>query len=888
MKYLLQPGLGCILWKKVLFLLLWGVFLMVLPAHSQQLLQRQIQLKDTQGTIQYFLKELHQQNQISFSYDENVLPEKVIKLDKSNWQLKELLRVLERKTQLDFKYVHEQIIIKKTKSTKVKVSGTIRSQDDRESLPGATVFVPELNLGTIADAKGRFQLWVPPGRYTPAFSYIGHQSNQQSLDVRQNVSLDIKLPPQIDVLGEVVIQSFRDNSINDSIERLNPIQASRQVLPVTALKNMPVLAGEPDVLKSLQRLPGIQNATMGHTNFSVRGGSYDQNLILFDGIPLYNTAHSAGFFSTINPDIIQSVHFYKGNLPARFGGRLSSVVDIKSRNQRLKKLRLKGGVGLISSRLTLEGPIGKKTSFFVAGRQGYPGSITNLFDYPPSIITKSSQDFTGGYTAKFSDIFTGFNIAFNTRNQLRISGFYTQDEFSHKERFIFGHPENTYRWKSIGGAITWDHQYNHQLQSQLKLIYSDLHYQTNGLYERNSGLQQAALNLDFTYEASSQSKFKFGLATTGYYFQPTEVRQSNNVHTLILPSKQALETSIYLDHQLRLGKKWVFNYGVRVSGFYNLGAGVRDTYDDNYKLVNTTHFNTGDVIDQFYGIEPRFSAQYTLNKNNFVRFSYTRTYQYLHQISNTAISLPADTWIPADNNIKPRFADQLTLGYFYHFGKDKQYTLSSEMYYKQVHHSIDYKDNAQPFFNQHLATQIRLGQDNSYGLELMLAKSRGKLTGWISYTLSKTTRQANGINNDKVFVPHFDRRHNVSLTFSYALGKRWVIATNYAYMSGTHITVPQGQLVLNNRTYNLYSGRNSYQLPNFHQWDLNVILKSRQRKKWQGEWVFGVTNIYNQKNTSMISRNKIVPPNLTIHRPNFFSKTYLFGWVPSITYNFKF
>lgn len=887
MKYILKPDREYSLYKKFGFLLLWALLMASLPAQSQQQLRyKKIQLQRTNGTIQDFLKDLHQHYQINFSYDEHILPQKTFKLYKKSWKLQDLLQKLGQQAQLKVKYVNGQVILKKWK--KVKVSGTIKGQNDNEYLLGATVYVPELNIGSVSDARGRYQLLIPSGNYTSVFSYIGHQSIYQPLKAQENISLDVKLRPQADVLGEVVIRSFRDASI----AQLTSDQTDKHILPIENIKQIPTLAGEADVLKSLQRMPGTQNAAVGTTNFSVRGGSYDQNLILLDGIPLYNTGHTAGFFSVINPDIIQSVHFYKGALPAKYGGRLSSVVSIESHDQAPKKLQIRGGVGLISSRLAVEAPLGKKASFIIAGRQGYPSEVVHLLDLHRTTITGSSQDFSGDYFAQFQDLYAKFNFRLNTSNQLSITTFRVQDEFLNR---IGGWLHNNkYRWNNLGGAITWNHQYNKQLNSQLRLIYSDINYQDEYNTAFNlttdqwtSGFQQVGLTLDFDYETSPTSKFNFGISGHRHYFKSAEFKEDITSHTSNLPAKQALEVGLYMDHQLSLGNKWSFRYGLRLSGFYNFGEGVRYVYGPNQQLAHTTQFGSGQVIDRFYGIEPKLSVRYLLNQHSSLRFSYNRSYQYLHQLSNSLVSLPSDVWIPANNNIKPRFADQLTLGHFYRFGQKKQFSLSSEIYYKQTHRTIDYQDNAQLFFNRNVETQLRFGQDKSHGLELMLAKNTGKLTGWIGYTWSKTERQIPGINNDQVFMPSFDRRHNLSLTMSYALGKRWVISSNYSYMSGTRVTLPQGQFVVNNRTYNFYTDRNGYQLPNFHQWDLSLTLKSKKRKKWQGEWIFGVTNVYNQKNPTAVSLTKSVPfhPKISSHS---LVKSYLFGWVPSITYNFKF
>lgn len=894
MKHCLKP---CS--KKSGSLLLWCLLIAILPLQSQHLYQKNIQLKRTNGTIQDFLEELNELYQINFSYDENILPKKKLNLDKTSWQLQDLLQNLTQKTYISFQYINGQVVLKK--NGKVRISGTIKEQAEGEHLLGATVYIPELNIGSVSDDKGHYQMVVPPGKYTSVFSYIGHQSLQQKLYATQNLSLNVSLYPQIDALQEVVIQSPKEEGIN----LISTTSMSTHTLSSAKIKSLPMLAGEPDVLKSVQWLPGTQNATVGTTNFSVRGGNYDQNLILFDGIPIYNTAHAMGFFSTINPDIVQNIRFYKGALPVKYGGRLSSVVAITGRNGNPEKFQLSGGVGISSSRLTMEGPLGKRASFIIAGRHGYPGDAASKLLNGP---------FPEKLFVRFQDVHAKFNIRLNKNNQLNFSAFTTKDEsydefkypsglsFSRSIGFVaINHifEYKNYDWSSFGGALTWTHQYTPRLNSQLKLFVSNLdngyvfdkpatasNYTNQKYYQWEANLQQVGTTLNFNYKLAAKNSFNFGIFATRHHFQPGRFAQNDLLSEASASTKRALEAGIYVDYQWYLGTKWYIQSGARLSGFYNLGEGMHYTYNAQREVVTSTKFKAGSIINSAYGIEPRLLLRYSLNTNASLKFSYLRSYQYLHQVSSSAIALPSDVWLPTDNNIQPRFADQVALGYAYQFGKNKQFTLSSEIYYKKTHGTLDYKDNAQLLSNEHIINQLRVGTNDSYGLELMLAKNKGRFTGWVSYTLSKSENHIPGINQGKAYAPRFDRRHNLLVVASHTLGKRWLISANYSYMSGAPITAPRGQFISDNHIYNFYTERNSYRLPDFHQLSLNVTLKSKQRKKWQGEWIFGVTNLYNQQNPVAIVGTHISWRHSSGNGS--FMNMNLLGLIPSVTYNFKF
>jgi len=870
--------------KKPASFLLLCCCIAFLPAQAQQLFQKNIQLKYSKGTLLEVIQELQQNQGITFSYDESILPKKLLKFDKKDWQLRKLLKAIETQVPIEFRYLNEQIILRKNKKAKINFSGTIKV--DGEQVPGAAVYVPALNIGSATDANGYYSLLLPPGRYTSVFSFIGHQRENRTLDLNDDTSLNINLYPAIDPLGEVVISAPQNNEF----DLLKTVQPGVHQIDIQQVKDMPMFVGETDVFKGIQALPGIQNAHMGTSNFSVRGGGYDQNLILLDGVPIYNTAHALGFFSVFNTNALQSAQLYKGGLPAQYGGRLSSVLAMKTREGNQERIQVKGGLGLISSNLAVDGPIGKKVTFMVAGRYGYPSLLLNSLNKPGTFVSPGTFINTTGNEMNFFDLNAKVNIKFNKNNQVSITTFGARDRF--QSQVIL--EDNAYDWNNMGGVINWLHRFNPRFTSNVKFFYSqsDYSYQQkfkNENFRFSNGIQQQGLKADFNYQFSSHHQLNFGVALTHMYLDPgkQEFFDENNTLTIqtALDTRQVLEGGVYFDHQFSW-KKWQFNYGLRLSTFNTLGSGWQRMYDENRNWTGSKPFGPGQVMHEFHGLEPRASVRYSLNSNASLKASYTRTYQYLHQVGNASIGLPTDFWLPISNNIEPSFADQYALGYFFTFGNKATYQFSTEAYYRHSHQVIDYLDNAQLFMNEAIETQINAGEEIAYGLELMLEKKKGKLKGWLGYTLAKIERNIPGINNDQAYAPAYDRRHNITLNATYDLTKRWRIAANFQYMSGAGTTIPVGEFIFDNQVFNYYSARNGHRLPDFHQLNLSLILRSKQQKRWQGEWVFGVNNVYNRANVFSLSRPQTQIGKVHIHRQ--FTQMSLFGLMPYISYNFKF
>lgn len=860
-------------------------------AQDNKLLNKTIELEKTSGTIPDFLEELGRKYKLRFSYDESIIPKERYKVYKKTWQVKDLLQKLLQKAQIRFRVINGQIILTRYKMGKVTLSGTVTVANNGEQLPGAVVYLKELGVGAVSNSFGFYSVTVPVGKYTILCSFVGYKNTVKEQLLEQNLHLDLELQPKIDQLLEVVVTASDDKS-KEQIESIKNTQMSTHAVEIERIQRTPMLAGEADVLKSIQFLPGVQSAQAGTAGFSVRGGAYDQNLILLDDAPVYNIAHSMGLFSVFNADAVKDVRIYKGAIPAKYGGRLSSVVDIRMKEGNDQKLSFNGGVGIAGSRLTVEAPIGSKASFLVSGRYGYLGHVANKLHALFAKTIPAVEQYGGNSEIDFYDLNAKFNVELNQKNKIYFSAFGSKDHFFNDALF----ENNTLDWGNQTASFRWNHIFNNRLFSNLTLVYGNFDY----AYVRNddhrnfkwsANMQQQGLKLDFDYFASPQSTINFGASVDRHLFAPgkiTGLSDSSVVQSFALDNKQAIETAFYVNHQWGIGKRFLINYGVRVSSFHNIGSGTQYIYNDDQTLNREEQFGKGEVMQTYYGFAPRLSLRYLLNETSSLKASYSRTYQYLHLVSTSNAGLPTDVWLPVDNNIRPRVADQVALGYFKDFS-GATYRFSAEAYYKKLYNVLDYIDNADIFLNKNIETQINSGDGQAYGVEVSIEKKKGKLTGWLNYTWSKATQQVAGISQGQVYAPVYDRRHNLSLVASYQLSKRWSLSANYAYMTGTRVTVPEGTYASNYGIVTYYSGRNNFKLPAFHQLDLNATLKSKARKKqdqrrWQSEWVFGVTNAYNQKNSFALFYNRAKNDGTD----DGMYHMYLFGLMPSVTYNFKF
>jgi len=770
---------------------------------------------------------------------------------------------------------------------KFTLSGTISDSKNNETLIGVTIYIPSLKIGTSTNEYGFYSISAPKGEYEIEVSYVGYQTIQKNIILNQNTKSNFSIKEGGEELQEVIITENK-GKIN-----VKSPEMSVNKLSISTIKKMPVVLGEVDVLKSILLLPGVTNAGEGASGFNVRGGGADQNLILLDEATIFNSSHVFGFFSVFNPDAIKDLKLYKGGIPARYGGRASSVLDIYQKDGSSKDFHMNGGIGLISSRLLAEGPIVKdKGSFLIGGRASY----AHLF-------LKLSED-NKDNAAYFYDLNTKLSYKLNENNSLYLSGYFGRDVFRLNKSFT-----NTYGNSILN--LRWNHLYSDKLFSNLSLIYSDYYYGLNldfvG-FNWDSGIKNYNIKYDFKHYISDKLKLNYGINGTYYEFNPGTIKPTgtdSGINPDQLDKKYAFEPSVYLDAESQISNKITVAYGLRYSLFYRLGSSTINYYDNNQAVVydtelqiyekgtptSTQYFSKNKVIQHYNNFEPRFSISYQLNENQALKASYNRMAQYLQLISNTSSPTPLDVWMPSDKYIKPQLADQVALGYFRNI-KNGDYSFEIETYYKKIQNRLDYIDGADLIANDAIEQVILNGQMRSYGLEIMLKKNKGKFNGWISYTLSKSEQQTPGrtaeepgINNGKWYASAYDKTHNLAVTSSYNLNEKWSFGANFALQSGQPVTYPNGQYEYLGITVPSYGLRNENRLPAYHHLDISATLTPRKNKdrNWKGEWVFSIYNLYNRMNAASINFRQNVDTGV-----NEAVQLSIFGVVPAVSYNFKF
>lgn len=778
-------------------------------------------------------------------------------------------------------------LISSYSQTKFTLSGSIKDFKSNETLIGVNVYIPELKIGTTSNEYGYYSLTLPSGEYVVEVSYVGYQGIQRTITLNQNTKTNFALNESGEELQEVVIV---DNKGKINIK--SP-EMSANKLSIATIKKMPVVMGEVDVLKSILLLPGVTNAGEGASGFNVRGGGADQNLILLDEANIFNSSHVFGFFSVFNPDAIKDMKLYKGGIPARYGGRASSVLDIYQKDGNSKEFHANGGIGLISSRLLLEGPLVKdKGSFLIGGRASYAHLFLKL--------SEEQKD----NSAYFYDLNAKLNYKVNDNNSLYLSGYFGRDVFSINKSFA-----NIYGNSTLN--IRWNHLYSDKLFSNLSFIYSDYYY---GLdldfvgFKWDSGIKNYNIKYDFKNYISDKFKLNYGLNGIYYDFNPGSIKPSNEssgINPDQLDKKYAFEPAAYIEAENQLSKKVTVSYGLRYSLFYRLGESSINLYENNSPLifnpqlqiyekatpVATQFYAKNKVIKSYDNLEPRFATSYQLNDDEAIKASYNRMAQYLQLISNTSSPTPLDVWMPSDQYIKPQLADQVALGYFRNI-KDGAYSLEVETYYKKIKNRLDYIDGADLIANDAIEQVILNGKMRSYGLEILLKKNEGKLNGWVSYTLSKSEQQTPGrtseelgINNGKWYNSAYDKTHNLAITSAYNLNDKWSFGANFTLQSGQPVTYPSGQYDYLGIVVPSFGLRNEYRLPAYHHLDVSATLTPRKNKdrNWKGEWVFSIYNLYNRQNAASVNfrQNEDTGNNEAV-------RTSIFGIVPAVSYNFKF
>ena len=767
---------------------------------------------------------------------------------------------------------------------KFTISGYITDYESGETLIGATALVKELGNGAVSNEYGFYSISVPEGSYTLEFSYIGFGNIIKSVSLSANYKLDVELGEMKNELAEVVVTAKEEDS------NVREVSMSVNKLDITTIKNMPTLLGEVEIIRSLQLLPGVNSVGEGATGFNVRGGSIDQNLILLDEAPVYNSSHLFGFFSVFNPDAVKDVKLYKGGIPSRYGGRLSSILDVRMKEGNKKKLNINGGVGFIFSRLSVEAPIIKdKSSLIVAARRSYIDVLAKPF------LSESLN----GSELNFYDLTLKTNYDINDKNRLFISGYFGRDNFGFGDQAGFN-------WGNKTGTIRWNHLFSERLFSNLTFYFSDYDYQikfgndSQNKFDWNASIQNIGVKPEFSFFLKPGNLLKFGGQSILYTFDPGNAVgvSEGEERDFSLPQKYAMENAVYVENEIDITTTIKTNYGLRLSSFTYLGKGTAYEYADGIPgerryATSATEYDDWESIKTYYNFEPRLSLQMQLSSNNSIKASYNRTTQYIHLVSNTTAATPVDIWTPSTNNIRPSTADQVAFGYFQNLN-DNTYELSAEVYYKTMNNLVDYIDGADLLLNQFIEGDLIEGEGRAYGIELMAKKTKGKFNGWLSYTLARTERQTPGINGGEWYASRFDQLHNLSLTGFYEINDRWTTSANFAFNTGSPTTFPTTRYTIQGFVvpHNANEERNNVRLPNYHRLDLSITRKGKikEGKRWTGDWVFSVYNVYNRKNAFSIffaQEDGRIPIGSSVNT-DAYRLSVIGNFIPSVSYNFKF
>lgn len=748
-----------------------------------------------------------------------------------------------------------------------KVTGRVSDAKTGETLVGVSIF-PESRpfYGTTTDRNGRFTLELGKGEYVLFFNYMGYDTQKVKVTVAGDVKKDVTMVQASVQLDEVLITSKRsDANVSDA-------QTGVTQMEVQQLNKLPVLMGERDVIKSLELMPGVKSAGEGSSGFFVRGGTADQNLIMLDNVSVYNASHLMGFFSTFNSDVLRDVALYKGPIPAQYGERLSAILDVQQRNGDMQDFGVSGGIGLISSKLNIEGPIRKgKSSFLVGARRTYADMVAKLSG------VKEAQD----ASLYFYDLNMKLYFALSDKDQLSVSGYMGRDKMILKDVADMG-------WGNMFLNAKWIRIMSPEWLSTASLTYNQYTYGYNmdiGMeIKGDAKICDYGFKQEFQYQPGINSIWRMGVQSTyhdiapGDFYMDSDIKYSVNLH-----HRYSWENGLYISNQLKLGERLEMLYGLRLSAFSALGKGEYYELDENREVTDSIWYNSGKFVKTYMNLEPRLSAAYKLNDVSSVKASYARTTQNMHLLTYVNQGTPFDRWTSSSNNIKPQIADQFTVGYFRNF-RNNTYEFSVEAYYKNMRNQIDFKDHAEFQAYDVIDTEVRFGKGRAYGVEFMFKKRVGRLNGWLSYTLSRSEKKIDGINENKWYNAYQDRTHDISLVGIYELNKKWTLSAAWIYYTGNAITYPSGKYQIDGKDVMYYAERNGYRAPAYHRLDLGATCLLKKTRKFESELSFSLYNAYGRRNAYMIqfTTNEDDPTRTSAYRYT------LFTYVPSVSWNFKF
>lgn len=765
-----------------------------------------------------------------------------------------------------------------TDELKYTINGHVKDSKTGEELIGATVYIKELKTGVITNVYGFYSLTLPPGKYTLSVSYIGYGSFQTKVDVTKNAKKNFELKPTDNELAEVKVTGEKAN------KNIVKVEMSTVKLQMKTIKKIPALMGEVDIIKSIQLLPGVTAPGEGSVGYYVRGGGVDQNLILLDDATVYNAAHLGGMFSVFNQDAVKDVKLYKGGIPAEYGGRLSSMLDVRMKDGNSRNFSMTGGIGLISSRLTVESPILKdKSSFLLSGRRTY----VDLF------FPLSKEEAVRKSIAYFYDLNSKINYRINDNNRVFISGYFGRDIMKFGKDFQMQYGNQTFTGR-------YNHLFSEKLFSNFTLIYSKFDYglgTPEGVMAFNwvSEITDFSAKNDYIWFITPENTVKFGAQTIHHTFNPGNIKPLSDesiFNSLTLPKSYAYEYAAFISHETEIGERLSFEYGIRFSAFQNAGGTFYEYNESNpneYVVTDTLVYAKNKIFNTYHGWEPRLGIRLKLSDNNSLKASYHQTLQYIHLATNTMSPTPLDIWFPSSQNIKPQRSEQYALGFFQNLSNHK-YEISIEGYYKNMYNSIDFKDHASILGNPKLEGEIRTGSAYSYGVEFQAKKEIGDFSGWISYTWSRVWKKIPEINDGKKYPASHDKPHDISIVLSYDITKRINISSNWVYSTGAPRTMPTGRFEYGGMIAPVYSDRNGVRLPDYHRMDISLTYDFKDKKrngsnrKFNHSLNVSVYNLYNRHNANSINFvQDETNPNIT-----YAEKMYLFKIFPSITYNFHF
>ena len=770
------------------------------------------------------------------------------------------------------------------------LNGYITDSESGESLIGATVFINEINSGTVTNPYGFYSITLDEGNYNIDFRYIGYNTISREINLSSNTKIDIELASSDIQLESVVVSDVAEDY------NISSIEMSTSKLDMSKVTEIPTFLGENDIIKAIQLLPGVSSVGEGASGFNVRGGSVGQNLVLLDEAPVYNSSHLLGFLSVFNPDAVKDLKLYKGGIPSRYGGRISSILDIRMKDGNKKKVQLSGGIGTIFSRLTLESPIVKdKSSFILALRRSYADVLAKPF-------LKNSNFFDDGAALNFYDITAKSNFELNENNTLYISSYVGRDVFKFDARQGFN-------WGNRTGTVRWNHLFNDRLFSNFTAIYSNYDYQLafgsddRNKFEWDSNVETYNFKPEFTYFVNTNNELSIGAELINYRFEPANAIgvSDGEITDITLPDKYAFEGALYVGNEQKISSL-TLSYGLRYSLYSYYGPGDRYEFGepifsgDRRPLISVSKVEGRESIKNYSSLEPRLSMNILLGKSSSVKASYNRMTQYIHLLSNTAASSSLDVWTPSTNNIKPEIADAYVIGYFKNF-KNNTYEASIELYYKDLQNQIDYIDGADLLINKYLEGDLLTGIGRAYGLEFLFKKNRGRFNGWLSYTIGRSELKIDGINKFQWYPTRYDQTHNFKITSTYKISDRVQFSGNFVYLTGTPVTFPSSKFVIQGFVipHNASNSRHQFRIPDYHRLDFSVTIKGRDEKKNgkarknDSELIIGVYNVYNRRNPFSIYFSQGDGMVTDSYVPGEVTRLSIIGsFVPSITYNFKF